>query len=281
MPRLCSDRRFEWIEDKEIEEPPSKLCGIFDRKEYCLFFNSLTNPAAIGGKYTRYRGSTPMFSLEQFHRTYDTVTTPVRINGQRLRLFQPASIDRFINPTDVMDNFPLWTKIWEASGVLASYLAGMPTDPMKTMLEIGCGLGLVGIAAAKAGHRITMTEGNPDALNFARANALANDCPSVVIRRLDWNAPQLEGRFDTIVGSETVYKTEDIDGLEAMFDRYLNPGGTIILAEGVRRTGVDFWERMRHHYDVKARRQTLRSDQGTQHMILFRLRRRADRQIES
>ena len=221
------------------------------------------------------------FSLEQFHRTYDTVATPVAINGQALKLFTPASIDRFINPDDMMDNFPLWAKIWEASGVLASYLAGMPPDPMKTMLEIGCGLGMVGIAAAKAGHRITMTELNPDALNFARANALANDCPQIVIERLDWNAPQLDGRFDTIVGSETVYKTEDIDGLEAMFDRYLNPGGIIILAEGVRRTGVDFWDRMRNRYDVKARRQTLRSEQGAKHMVLFRLQRRGDRQLES
>jgi predicted nicotinamide N-methyase len=222
-----------------------------------------------------------MFSLEAFHRKYDTVTTTVKINGKTLRLFTPASIDRFINQDDLMDNFPLWAKIWEASGVLATHLVGMPPDPMKSMLEIGCGLGMVGIAAAKVGHRITMTERNPDALNFARANALANGCPSVSIQRLDWNAPQLKGRFDTIVGSETVYRTEDICGLEAMFDRYLNPGGSIILSEGVRRTGVDFWERMRHRYDVKARRQALRSDQETQHLVLFRLRRKTQRPVES
>jgi len=222
-----------------------------------------------------------MFSLEQFHRAYDTITTPVKINGQRLLLFQPASIDRFINPDDVLDNFPLWAKIWEASGVLASHLVNLPPDPGKTLLEIGCGLGMVGIAAAKAGHRITMTERNPDALNFARANALANDCPDIAIQRLDWNDPQLKSRFDTIVGSETVYKTEDIDGLEAMFDRCLSPGGTIILAEGVRRTGVAFWARMRQRYDVKARRQTLRSDQKTTHMVLFRMQRNADQPSES
>ena len=39
-----------------------------------------------------------MFSLDEFHRTYETVTTPVTINGQLLNLFTPASIDRFINP---------------------------------------------------------------------------------------------------------------------------------------------------------------------------------------
>ncbi len=213
-----------------------------------------------------------MFSLDEFHRSYETVTTPVTIHTQSLHLFTPASIDRFINPDDVMVNFPLWAKIWEASGVLANYLANLPPDPHHSMLEIGCGVGLVGIAAAKAGHRITMTEINPDALNFARANALANGCPDLEIECLDWNAPLLDGRFDTIVGSETVYRTEDIDGLEALFDRYLSPHGTVILAESVRSTGVAFWERMRHRFDVQAQRHTLRSDKGKQHVILFRLR---------
>lgn len=212
-----------------------------------------------------------MFSLDEFHRTYDTTVTPVTINDHSLSLFTPTSIDRFINPDDVMTDFPLWAKIWEASGVLASYLTALPADPDKTMLEIGCGLGLVGIVAAMAGHRITMTELNPDALIFARANAVVNGCPDTPIESLDWNAPRLKGRFDYIVGSETVYRVEDIDGLEALFDRYLAPDGTIILAEGVRGTGVAFWERMRHTYHVQARRQTLRSEQGDQHMVLFRL----------
>jgi protein N-lysine methyltransferase METTL21A len=223
---------------------------------------------------------TRMFSLDHFHQTYDTTTTPVTINGHTLSLLTPASIDRFIDPDDALQDFPLWAKIWEASILLASYLSSLPPNPSKTMLEIGSGLGMVGIAAAKAGHRMTLSERNPDALNFARANALTNGCPSLSAERLDWHAPHLEDRFDYIVGSEVVYQTEAIDCLESLFDRYLSPGGTIILAEGVRRTGVDFWDRMRHNYDVKARRQTLRSDGGTRHMVLFHLQRKTDRQFD-
>lgn len=218
-----------------------------------------------------------MFSLDDFHRTYDTIVTPVNLDGLTLKLFTPASIDRFIDPQDALRGFPLWAKIWEASGLLATHLLNLPPDPGQTMLEIGCGLGLAGIAAAKTGHRITLTEINPDALNFARANALANGCPEIAIQKLDWNAPTLEGRFDTIVGSETVYRNEDIDGLAALFDRYLKPGGTILLAEGVRRTGVDFWDRMRHRYAIQAQRHTFRSASGTQHIVLFRLRPKDDR----
>lgn len=216
-----------------------------------------------------------MFSLDEFHRTYATVTTPVSLDTLSLQLFTPASIDRFIDPDDIMTDFPLWAKIWEASGVLATYLAKLVPDPHKTMLEIGCGLGMVGIAAAKAGHRVTMTERNPDALNFARANAWVNGCPDLPVEPLDWNEPTLDTRYDYIVGAETVYKTEDIEALTALFDRYLNPDGVVILAETVRRTGVAFWERMRARFAVQAQRHTLRSAADTQHVILFRLQSKA------
>lgn len=221
-----------------------------------------------------------MFSLDHFHRTYDTNTTPVTINGHTLSLLTPASIDRFIPPDNTMQNFPLWAKIWEASVLLASYLSRLPPNPQKTMLELGSGLGMAGIAAAKAGHHISMSERNPDALNFARANALINGLPSLPVERMDWQAPQLENRFDYIVGSEIVYQPEAIDCLEALFERYLNPDGTIILVEAVRATGVAFWERMRHRYDVKARRQTLRSDKETQHLVLFHLQRKTSRPFD-
>jgi tRNA G37 N-methylase Trm5 len=138
--------------------------------------------------------------------------------------------------------------------------------------------GWSGIAAAKAGHRITMSERNPDALNFARANALINGFPELAVERLDWQAPQLENRFDYIVGSEIVYQSKAIDCLEALFDRYLNPDGTILLVEAVRRTGVDFWERMRHRYTMTAQRQTLRSDRGSHPLVLFQLKRKTDRE---
>jgi predicted nicotinamide N-methyase len=213
-----------------------------------------------------------MFSLDQFHRTYDTVATPVRINDYTLNMYTPASIDRFIDSDDVMHNFPLWAKLWEASAVLANYLATITPDASHRLLEIGCGLGLVGIVAARSGHRITMTDIVPDALNFARANALVNGCPDLPICRLDWNAPDLDGRFDCIVGSETVYRSEDIDGLEALFDRYLDPGGTVILAESVRSTGVEFWNRMNDRFQVQARRHTLTSEEGQHNVLLFRLR---------
>jgi hypothetical protein len=42
-----------------IENPCSKLQGIFDRKECGLFYDSLAYPAASGGECARFRGSRP------------------------------------------------------------------------------------------------------------------------------------------------------------------------------------------------------------------------------
>lgn len=218
-----------------------------------------------------------MFSLDTFHQTYETKPSTVTINGKSITILKPLSIDRFMDSGDIMNNFPLWCKLWESSWVLANHLSALPPDPENTILEIGCGLGLAGIAAAMAGHRVTMSECNADALNFARANATINGLPDLAVEHLDWEAPRLTGRFGTIVGSDTVYNVETIDILEALFDRYLRPGGTILLADIVRQTSVSFWERMQKGYRVKAKHHTLSSDEGDIHVVLFRLERKPGR----
>ena len=115
-----------------------------------------------------------MSSLESFDRKYETDTKDVVIRGRKFNFLVPRSLDRFVDPQDIFHDFPLWSKLWETSIVLADYLAGCTADPHKSLLEIGCGLGLVGVVASSFGHNVTMTEYNPDALNFARANAEIN-----------------------------------------------------------------------------------------------------------
>ncbi len=213
-----------------------------------------------------------MFSIDDFHKAYDANPSEVVINGSNLTFYLPKTIDRFIDPSDVMNNFPLWTKIWEASGVLAGYIADMPVEKDKSFLEIGAGVGVVGISAAKAGHRVTLTEYNPDALNFAKANAVKNNCRDLIIEKLDWNAPHLTGRFDCIMGSELVYKETNITPLFNLFKKYLKPDGEIILAESVKETGLTFWRRMQEYFDIKVNKQTLTSNSDKMHIVIFKMK---------
>jgi predicted nicotinamide N-methyase len=209
-----------------------------------------------------------MFSMQTFQDNYATANTELVIRGEKFNFFIPQSIENFVDHEDVFHEFPLWAKIWEASIILADHLAGIPPDPQKRMLEIGCGLGVVGIVASHFGHRVTLTEYSTDALNFARANAQRNNRSDMEFSRLDWKAPRIDGRFDYLVGSEVVYKEEDYQPLRKIFGSTLRPGGQIILAEGIRKTSMQFFSRMTEFFDIKGQRKTFRSETEETKVIL-------------
>ena len=193
------------------------------------------------------------------------------VNSRKFDMLLPRAIDRFIDHQNPLQDFPLWAKIWPASWILAEYLARLPVASDKTFLEIGAGLGFVSIVAASFGHRMTMTEYNPDALNFARANAVVNNCPQMAVVKLDWHQPQLEGKFDFIVGSEITFRKEDIPALLKIFQTYLNSNGEIILAGEMRQTSNIFFEQMNPFFRIKTYKKVLRSDEEQIPALLFRM----------
>lgn len=89
-----------------------------------------------------------MFSLESFYKGYEAETNELAINGRKFQIMLPKDLNKFINPHDVMHEFPLWAKLWPASWVLAGYLAELPVAAEKDLLEIGGGVGLASIVAA-------------------------------------------------------------------------------------------------------------------------------------
>ncbi len=211
------------------------------------------------------------FTLEQFHREYETETQTVKIGDRCLSFLKPKSIDRFINGDNGMQNFPLWAKLWESSVILCTYLADLPRTSGQRLLEIGAGMGVAGITAAALGHDVTITEYNPDALHFIRANTEINGCAKARILSLDWNRPDLDQRFDLIIGSEVTYKAKNIPVLVSLFNNLLAPGGTIVLAEAVRTTGTAFMDAMEPHYDIEVRKHQLRSANKDLTVILFKM----------
>ena len=213
-----------------------------------------------------------MFSIEAFHQEYETESTEIVVNRKKFHILLPKYLDHFINPVDILHDFPLWAKIWQASWVLCGCLADMPPDPRKRFLEIGAGVGLVSIVAATFGHRITMTEYNPDALNFARANAHLNHCATLPILKLDWHDPRIKGQFDMIVASEITYKLEDFGPLIQLFKSYLQPEGEIILASEMRKAGKDLYNFLKTDFDIRVEKKSLRSDTSATRVVLFKMR---------
>ena len=78
-----------------------------------------------------------MFSIETFHDSYETDTVEMSVKDRSFTFLVPKSIDRFINREDLFQEFPLWSKVWEASIVLSEYLSSLPVRPEQRLLEIG------------------------------------------------------------------------------------------------------------------------------------------------
>jgi predicted nicotinamide N-methyase len=215
-----------------------------------------------------------VFSLESFYKKYETEVTEVVINGRKFQILVPKFVDKFIHTQDVFHEFPLWAKIWQASWVLADYLVTKPVEGEKQFLEFGAGVGLVSIAAASFGHCMTLSEHNQDALQFARANALINECPRLPIIDLDWNCPQLQGQFDCIVASEVTYKKEACPSLIKLMKTYLKPDGEVILAGEMRKSSMDFYKELEIGFNISVQKKILRSDNEAINIYLFRMTRK-------
>ena len=213
-----------------------------------------------------------VFSIERFNDQYATDSTEIIVADRIFRILVPANLDDFINPSDVLNNFPLWAKVWKASWILAGFLAQMPVDTDRQILEIGGGLGLVSIAGCAFGHQMTMADYNQDALQFAQANAQLNNCAHLPVVQLDWNRPNLAGNFDLIVASEVVYRENDFAPLLKLFQTCLNPDGEIILASEMRKISKAFYKFMRSFYEVKTAKRVLRSENEENLITLFKLK---------
>jgi predicted nicotinamide N-methyase len=192
-----------------------------------------------------------MSFLDAFRMEHDPETVEVPVGGRRYRLFTPRAIERFLDPENPLKGFPLWAKIWPAAMVLAEWIAGQPVDDRRSLIEIGAGLGLVSIVGADRGHRITLSEHDTHALEFARASARLNGCPDLPVIRLDWNRPWQAPGFDLILGSELVYRPEDIAPLLSLFGRLLRPGGTVVLAGETRGTTAAFLRQVQTRFAIR------------------------------
>lgn len=212
-----------------------------------------------------------MSSLDTFKATYDTDIVDLSVGGRPFRFHVPHAIERFIDHDDPLHNFPLWSKIWEASLLLASKMAARTVSGDERLIELGAGLGVAGLVAAAFGHNVTITEYDPHALAFLEANRQENQCLDACVRRLDWNRLDLDERFDVIFGSELIYKESDFEAMRTLFQKLLTPGGEILLSGEIRQTNKAFFDCMQSQFHIQIAKQTLRSESQAIPLLLIRM----------
>ncbi len=192
-------------------------------------------------------------------RRYDPRSISVPVGDRSLRLVVPAARD-FLRKGEWARSFrrddepPYWVEVWPASLGMVWALArwSRATDWLRgrAVLDLGCGLGVPGLAAASLGARVTFLDREADALAFATWNGARVVDPAGSVQELEcgWDDPvrtaELNGKIDVVLLADVSYHASGAAGLLATVERALAPDGIVLHADPSRPESIAFLERL-------------------------------------
>lgn len=192
----------------------------------------------------------PFPPSEDLVARYATLERTIRAGDRRFTLLTAGDTNGMLERLDpslfaIDERLPYWAEVWTSAVALAEFCFRTPAINGSTVLELGCGLGLAGIAAAAAGARVVMTDYEPDALGFARLNVERNlpgaeNNGTVAFRLMDWRSPGQGGPYDWILGADVAYERRNFRPLLETVNLLLAESGTAIFTDPDRSTGADF-----------------------------------------
>ncbi|MEO6095704.1 MAG: 50S ribosomal protein L11 methyltransferase [Fibrobacteria bacterium] len=147
------------------------------------------------------------------------------------------------NESGQKQDVPFWATVWPAARLLADFLGQNPgTVAGKRVLEFGCGCGIAGIAAAKAGAAsVVANDIDPVALEFSLRNASANGI------RLETDGGNLLARppspdWNVILVADFFYDRTISGIMIAWLEQARKNGSAVYIADGNRpfspKTGI-------------------------------------------
>ncbi|MCJ7773467.1 MAG: protein N-lysine methyltransferase family protein [Desulfobacterales bacterium] len=212
------------------------------------------------------------------NQPYELELVPIKIKGNSIELWtvkkwKEAVEAEYENEAEYFRNFPLWIKIWEASLVLSDHLSRKTIDMTSTILELGAGMGLTGIALGSMGYSVTITDYNDDALAILKKNVAHNKLKNVRVRKLDWFHPHIEEKYNIICGSELIYKEEVINPLISLLQKVLEPDGTAFIAHDINRKSMTpFLKKAESIFQIKSSLKTLKTDNDLYKIAIHTIR---------
>ncbi|HEV7231531.1 MAG TPA: methyltransferase domain-containing protein [Bacteroidia bacterium] len=182
---------------------------------------------------------------------YVTEELNFQISGRPLRLLRVTNTDELYaelvakgeGHADVKDErIPYWADLWPSALALAEEVfENEVIRPGSRVLEIGCGLGLPGIAAGLKGADVTLSDYMPEPLDFAASNWSLNLTSKPVLKVLDWRHPDSGMACDVLLASDVAYEKRSFAFLPGAFRRLLKPGGVVLLTEPNRHLAREFF----------------------------------------
>ncbi len=152
----------------------------------------------------------------------ELVTNSIELPTGELRLLQPADGAELPDDHEVewAPLAPFWSILWRSGVALARELDGLPLRGLR-VVELGCGLAVPSIAAARAGAKVLATDACAEPLALVARNARANDV-SIETAQVEWADPdELVGRgpFDLVLATDVLYERPSVALLLSLLPR--------------------------------------------------------------
>lgn len=165
-----------------------------------------------------------------------------------------ALADHGVDSAEILRLTPYFGTLWPSARGLARWLGEHPTWLRgQTVVELGCGLALPSLVAARLGARVVALDCHPDVPPFLARNAALSQV-QVEVLQIDWREPdqlaalQRElGDIDLVVGSDLIYEAELAATLPVALATLCRAGARALLADPGRphlQTTVNGMERL-------------------------------------
>jgi predicted nicotinamide N-methyase len=179
------------------------------------------------------------------------VSRSIDLPGGALRLLQPEEAAELpdAGPVEWAPVAPYWAVLWRSGVALAGELDATALRG-RSVVELGCGLAVPSIAAARAGASVLATDACDEALALAERNAAANGV-RIETAAVDWAEPRdLVGRgpFDLVLAADVLYERGSVARLLSLLPRLApeawladpgRPAAETFLEQASRRWAVE------------------------------------------
>jgi predicted nicotinamide N-methyase len=152
----------------------------------------------------------------------ELVTQEVELPGGPLRILQPRESAELPDdgPVEWAPLVPYWSVLWRSGLALARELDGQALGGTR-VVELGCGLAVPSLAAARAGASVLATDADPEALDLVARNAELNGI-EVATEVFDWtstaaaDALAARGPFDLVLAADVLYERPTVARMLAL-----------------------------------------------------------------
>jgi predicted nicotinamide N-methyase len=152
----------------------------------------------------------------------ELISQSIELPSGELKLLQPREAAELPDAGGVewAPIAPYWAVLWRSGVALARELDGVKLSGLR-VVELGCGLAVPSIAAARAGASVLATDSSAETLTLVARNARANGV-RVETAEVDWAAPDellMRAPFDLVLAADVLYERASFAPLLSLLPR--------------------------------------------------------------